>query len=408
MSKSQYDFIVFGATSFVGKILCEYMIAYYGDSQNVSWAAAGRSGSKLEALRASLGPKAQNIPLIVADSSDESSLKNMVSKTGVVISTVGPYALYGEPLVKVCAETGTDYADLTGEIQWARRMASKYEETAKKSGSRIIHCCGFDSIPSDMGVYYLQHHAKSLYGEICTRVKMGVMDVKGGASGGSLASWINIAKEVAENPAIREELNDPYSLCPAGHAFNVKQKNTNCVTFDADFNAWRAPFFMEFINSRIVHRSNALSGNKYGTDFLYSETLLFKKGLLGQLIAIGDAVGMASLMAMLTFKPTRKILEKFVTQPGEGPSLEAQTKGLWDFRFVGETPNGKKIHVKVAGDRDPGYGSTAKMLAQTAICLAKDVSQEDQHGGFLTPATAFGDALIERLVAHAGLTFETL
>ncbi len=409
MSQSKYDFILFGATSFVGKILCEHMVSQYGEDPSVRWAAAGRSESKLNALRNSLGPQAKELPLIVADAADEAALKIMVEQTGVIISTVGPYALYGEPLVKVCAETGTDYCDLTGEAQWVRLMIERYEATAKTSGARIVHCCGFDSIPSDLGVHYLQQQAKSQFGEACHEVKMGVKAMKGGFSGGTVASLINVVKESVANPALRRELANPYSLCPPDHSFNLRQTNIKSATYDSDFKTWLAPFIMAAINTRVVHRSNALSDNEYGTQFRYHEAVLMKKGWQGQLAAIGMASGIAGFLTASALPPTRMILEKYVVpKPGEGPSPEDQKKGFYDLRFLGKTPSGKELKVKVTGDRDPGYGSTAKMLSQTGICLAQDLAKADKPGGFWTPATALGDLLIPRLIANAGLTFDTL
>jgi len=400
---------MFGATSFVGQILSEYMISKYADQENITWAAAGRSKSKLEALRTSLGSKANGLPLIVADAAVESTLKDMVSQTGVIISTVGPYALYGELLVKVCAETGTDYCDLTGEPQWIREMISKYEETAKNSGARIIHCCGFDSIPSDLGVYYLQQQAKAQFGEVCNYIKMGVKATKGGASGGTIASMLNMVKELVAKPSLRKVLANPYSLCPSDHAFSVRQRSNNRPVFDSDFNTWTALFVMAGINTKIVHRTNALSGNEYGSDFRYDEAMLMKKGFKAPLLSVGITTAIASFMALATVKPTRMILEKFILpKPGDGPSPEAQKKGFFDLRFMGKTPNGNKMNVKVTGDRDPGYGSTAKVLAETGILLAIGLSKTDKPGGFWTPASAFGNSLIERLKAQAGLTFETI
>lgn len=409
MHNSQYDFIVFGATSFVGKIMCEYMIAQYGDDKDVRWAAAGRSQSKLEALRTSLGPKAKDLPLIVADAADETALKSMASQTGVIISAVGPFALYGEPLVKVCAETGTDYCDLTGEPLWVRQMISKYDKTAKHSGARIIPCSGFDSIPSDLGVHFLQQQSKSRYGEVCTQVKMGIKGMTLDISGGSISTGINEAKEAGANPELRKELANPYSLCPPDHVFSVKQRRNNIASFDSDFDSWIAPFIMSGINTKIVHRSNALSGNEYGMNFRYDESVLTKKGLKAQIRAIGTAAGIAGFKKLSSIQLPRTIMENWIVpKPGEGPSPEAQKNGYYDFRFIGKTPNGKTIKVKVKGDGDPGYSSTAKIIIQAGLFLAKDLPKRDRDGGFWTPATAFGDPLIERLVAHAGLTFETI
>lgn len=410
MSKAKkYDFIIFGATSFVGQILSAYLINDYAGKEDFKWAAAGRSEAKLKQLRQELGDKAQDLHLVIADAADEAALKKMVAQTKVIISTVGPYALYGEPLVKICAESGTDYCDLTGEVQWVGQMIRKYEKAAQNSSARIVHCCGFDSIPSDLGVYYLQQQALKKFGEPCSEVRMGVKAMKGGISGGTVASMINIVQELTKNPALRKELANPYSLCPVDHAFKARQRNTNKAAFDAEFGSWTAPFLMAGINTRIVHRSNALLDKKYTSDFLYSEAMLMKEGLKGQLQSVAFTSGIAGFMTFAAIKPTRQILEKYVVpKPGEGPDPEAQKKGFYDMRFIGKTASGKKIITKVTGDRDPGYGSTAKMLLQAGLILAKELPQEKKAGGFWTPSTALGDRLIERLVTHAGLTFETL
>ena len=406
MSTPSFDVVAFGATSFVGKILCRYLLEEFGTHGELKWAAAGRSKAKLEELRDSLGAQAGTLPLVVADAADDTSLRKLCASTRVVVSTVGPYALHGEPLVKACAESGTDYCDLTGEVQWIRRMVQRHEATARESGARIVHCCGFDSIPSDMGVHFLQRQAMSRLGAPCTRVKMRVKAMRGGFSGGTVASLMNVVKEAAADPALRKELADPYSLCPGG-APKVRQPDVRSAEFDADFGAWVAPFVMSAINTRIVHRSNALSEQAYGADFVYDEAMLMGRGLKGRLAAAAMAAGLAGFMVAGAVGPLRATLERFVLpKPGEGPSPEAQRKGFFDLRFLGTTADGRQMRTKVTGDRDPGYGSTGKMLGQAAACLALDVDKAATPGGFWTPATIFGDRLIRRLVAHSGLSFE--
>ncbi len=407
MSTPFHDLVAFGATSFVGKILCRYLLEEFGAQGEMKWAAAGRSKAKLEELRSSLGAKAGTLPLVVADAADDASLRKLCASTRVVVSTVGPYALYGEPLVKACAESGTDYCDLSGEVQWIRRMVQRYEATARKSGARIVHCCGFDSVPSDMGVHFLQRQAMKRLGAPCTRVKMRVKAMRGGFSGGTVASLMNVVKEAAADPALRKELADPYSLCPAGSAPNVRQPDVRSAEFDVDFGNWIAPFVMSAINTRIVHRTNALSEQAYGADFTYDEAMLMGSGLNGRFAATAMAAGLAGFMLVGSIRPARAALERFVLpKSGEGPSPEAQRKGFFDFRFVGTTADGRQIRTKVTGDRDPGYGSTSKILGQAAACLALDVDKAATPGGFWTPATIFGDRLIQLLTAHSGLTFE--
>jgi short subunit dehydrogenase-like uncharacterized protein len=403
----KHEIVVFGATSFVGQILCHYLAEQF-DAGELDWAAAGRSPGKLDTLSAALPKTHQDVPLIVADATDETALRELVSKARVVISTVGPYALYGEPLVKVCAESGTDYCDLTGEVQWIRRMIEGYETTAAATGARIVHCCGFDSIPSDLGVHFLQQKALERFGSPCERVKMRVRGMKGGLSGGTVASMMNIARELAADSELRRELANPYSLCPPEHPTDTRQPNVGFAERDEDFDSWVAPFMMGGINTRIVHRSNALAACAYGKDFRYDEAVLTGRGISGRATAMSIASAFGAFMLGASIAPTRWVLEKFVPAPGEGPSPEAQEKGSFDLRFVGKTANGEELRAKVTGDRDPGYGSTAKMLGQAGVCLARDIDKEDTPGGFWTPATIFGDQLIERLRRDAGLTFEVL
>ena len=407
MSTPSHDLVAFGATSFVGKILCRYLWEEFGAQGEMKWGAAGRSKGKLEELRSSLGAKAGALPLVVADAGDEASLRKLCASARVVASTVGPYALYGEPLVKACAESGTDYCDLSGEVQWIRRMVRRYEVTARESGARVVHCCGFDSIPSDMGVHFLQRQAMRQLGAPCTRVKMRVKVMRGEFSGGTVASVMNVIKEAAADPALRKELADPYSLCPAGSAPRVRQPDVRSAEFDADFGAWVAPFVMSGINTRIVQRTNALSEQAYGPDFTYDEALLMGRGLKGRFAATAMAAGLSGFMYAAAVRPARAVLERFVLpKPGEGPSPEVQRTGSFDLRFLGRTADGRQIRTKVTGDRDPGYGSTAKMLGQAAACLALDVDKVATPGGFWTPATIFGDRLIQRLTAHSGLSFD--
>lgn len=397
----QYDLVVFGATGFVGRILCRYLLDQVGE--NGAWAIASRSQAKLNALVSDLG--VNSLPQIIADVTNEDSLRNLCAQTQVVISTVGPYALYGDPLVKVCAETGTDYCDLTGEPQWIRRMIQRYSTTAEQSGARIVHCCGFDSIPSDLGVYYLQQQAKERFGVGCDRIKMRLIAAMGGISGGTAASGINLVKEASGDPTLRQELDNPYSLCTDSSQALEHPPTLVPVQYDEDFQGWVAPFVMAAINTRIVLRSNALLDDAYGKQFQYDEAVLTGPNVTGWLAAQGLSVSLGGMAAAMAFSPTRWLLENtLIPKSGEGPSQAAQEQGFYELRFWGTTAEGQTIQIKVVGDRDPGYGSTAKMLGQAGLCLAEDFPAK--AGGFWTPASMFGDVLIERLVKGAGLTFE--
>lgn len=409
MTSQKYDLIVFGATSFVGNILCQYLSSEYGINDKVRWAAAGRSEGKLEELRNSLGAEAEQLTLLVADAADESSLQALCEQTRVIISTVGPYALYGEPLIKVCAATGTDYCDLTGEVHWVRRMITRHEDKARETGARIVHCCGFDSIPSDMGVWHLQQAAQAQFGAPCETIRMRVKAMRGAASGGTIASMLNITKEAASSPELRKELANPYSICPSDHGFTARQHNVTSPELDPESKQWAAPFIMAGINTRIVHRSNALSGKAYGEDFKYDESMLMGRGAKGRLRATGFVMGLGAFLVGAALKPTRWLMENYMLpKPGEGPSPKAQEAGFYDIRFYGETANGERINTKVTGDRDPGYGSTSKIIAQAGLSLAFDIDKTHRGGGFWTTATVFDQRLIDRLEKHAGLSFSVI
>lgn len=408
MAKTTHQLVVFGATSFVGQILCRYLLQRHGAGGAFSWAMAGRSLAKLQALQAELGPEAAKLPLILADAADETALRQLCGQTRVVISTVGPYALFGSELVKVCAETGTDYCDLTGEVQWIRRMIDAHEATAKASGARIVHCCGFDSIPSDLGVHYLQREAQQRFGAPCTRVKLRIRKLRGGFSGGTVASLMNVMREIAADPALRKLMANPYAVCPDDGCVGPRQPEVMFAQYDEEARSWLAPFVMSGINTRIVHRSNALKAHAYGADFRYDEAMMTGPGFKGRATATGVALGLGGFVAAAALPPTRWLLETYlVPKPGEGPTQDQQDSGSYDFRFYGRTASGQTLLVKVTGDRDPGYGSTGKMLGEAGACLA-ELDKKALPGGFWTPATALGDALVERLRANAGLTFEVL
>ena len=405
MNQKKFDLIVFGATSFVGQILVQYLWKRHGLDGEVKWAIAGRDSAKLDVLKNRLGERARDLPVLLANASNETELQALCAQTRVVVSTVGPYALYGSPLVKVCAETGTDYCDLTGEVQWIARMIEQHEETARQTGARIVHCCGFDSIPSDLGVYFLQQAATEKFAEPCQQVRMRVRKLKGEFSGGTVASMINVTREVAADPALAKKLANPYLISP--NRLPARQPNVSFAEFDPVAQRWLAPFVMAGINTRVVHRSNALQGYGYSKEFKYDEAMMTGAGFKGRLTAMGLASGMAGFLVGAALPPTRWVLEKFVVpKPGEGPSETSQQRGSYDLRFYGTTSKENTLSAKVTGDMDPGYGSTGKMLGEAAVCLARDVG--DKPGGFWTPASLMGDPLLARLQSHAGLKFELL
>lgn len=414
MTQTNYDLVVFGATSFVGQILTRYLAEYFSTQQEqLRWAIAGRSQQKLQDLKSSLGTLGESLPILIADASNQAELNALCAQTRVVVSTVGPYALYGEPLIQACVTNGTDYCDLTGETQWIKKMIEKYESQAQQSGARIVHCCGFDSVPSDMGVYYLQQQAQKQFNAPATQVSMRVKTLKGGASGGTVASLINVIQEAAADPALRKDLVNPYVLCPPDHGNSQRQIYIKTAKFDSDFNAWIAPFVMAAVNERVVHRSNALSGNAYGSNFSYNEAILTGEGLKGRFKALGVVSGLGVFMLAAVSKPVSQLMERYMLpKPGEGPTPEQQRTGRFDLRFIGKTEAGQTLKIKVTGDRDPGYSSTGKMLGQAALSLAidhvKEAKKTGRAGGFWTPATMFDDRFIQRLTKHAGLAFQKL
>ena len=398
----KHDIVIFGATSFVGQILCKYMVDRHGvDGESINWAIAGRNAQKLEAVVESTGA---DVPRIVADAGDADAIAALCASTKLVVSTVGPYALYGSKLVAAVAEAGIDYCDLTGEPQWMQRMIDRYQDRATETGARIVHACGFDSIPSDLGVWYTQQEAIDQLGEPCVSISMGVKAMKGGASGGTVASMMNMMEEVSADPSLRHVLGNPYAIAPKGDRTGPDQPNVTLPQYDDGLDSWLAPFVMAATNTRVVFRTHALLDHQWGDDFTYGEAMMMGEGLGGRAKAMSPSGAMGGLMGAAAVGPMRKMMGRFLPEPGEGPSPDAQEQGFFDIRFHGTTASGAEIMTKVTGDRDPGYGSTSKMLGESALALL----DSDAPGGFWTPATALGDDLISRLVEHAGLTFEVL
>ena len=382
-NEKEFSLVVFGASGFTGRLVAEYLAAQYGD--NLKWAMAGRNEEKLKSVREEVG--AGDVPLIIADSDDEASLKNMVARADVVLTATGPYQLYGEGLFKACAEAGTHYVDLCGEPGWMYDMIGKYQDTASKSGARLVFSCGFDSVPFDLGVQYVQKAAIGKWGEPAGRVRCRVRAMNGEFSGGTAASFKATVKSLETRPELFNVLIDPF--CLAGKA-GPEQPADNKPYEDDVLGAWVAPFIMAAINTKNVHRSNALMGYAYGENFLYDEMMVAGVGDEGK--AVAEFVAKASPLE-----------GENVPQPGEGPSKEKRESGNYDVLFLAEGADGALLKASVKGDMDPGYGSTSKMIAESALCLVQDC--EDLGGGIYTVASAMGDKLVTRLEANAGLTF---
>jgi len=384
----EFDIIVYGATGFTGRLVAEYLVQAY--PSGVRWAMAGRSLSKLQQVQGEIGAPADTA-LIAANSDDPASLTAMCERATVVISTVGPYQLYGSDLVAACAATGTAYVDLCGEPAWMRQMIDAHEAAAKASGARIVFSCGFDSIPFDLGVLTLQDAARAKFGGPAQRVKGRVRIMKGGFSGGTAASLKATLAAAAKNPSILALLINPFALTPG--FTGPSQPKGLLPEYDKTIEAWVAPFIMAPINTKNVHRTNFLlgdgQGKGYGADFVYDEMMV---------AGLGD-IGKAAAEAIARINP---LASDKGPKPGEGPSKEERESGHYDILFIGETPDHKRIECVVTGDRDPGYGSTSKMITESALCLVRDVAGE---GGIWTPGALMGATLRDRLAAKAGLTF---
>ncbi|MFT6277188.1 MAG: short subunit dehydrogenase-like uncharacterized protein [Halioglobus sp.] len=386
-NEREFGIIVYGATGYTGKLVCEYLHAQYGTDSDVKWAMAGRSLEKLEAVRADLGIS-EAIPLVVADASSLDSIESLVSRTKVVLTTVGPYQLYGSDLVAACAKAGTDYVDLCGEPAWMHEMITAHGDAAKASGARIVFSCGFDSVPFDLGILFLQEAAQTQLGAVATRVKGRVRTMKGAFSGGTLASFKATMAAAGKDRNLIAILMNPFSLTEG--FTGPEQPPGTTPQYDETLESWAAPFVMATINTKNIHRSNYLLSHQYGEDFVYDEMMLTGPGEQGE--AMANAVAADTSMAEDT------------TQPGEGPTKEERENGRYDVLFVGTTADGQSIRASVQGELDPGYGSTSRMIAESAICLL--LNPELASGGIWTPASALGTPLISRLQEYAGLTFK--
>jgi short subunit dehydrogenase-like uncharacterized protein len=398
-----FDLIVFGATGFTGRLVAEYLNTTYGVDGDVSWAMAGRNLDKLAEVRRLIGaPDA--LPLIAADASDAAALAGLVRRAKVIITTVGPYQRHGEALVTACAQAGTDYVDLCGEPGWMAQMIPRLDAPARASGARVVFSCGFDSIPFDLGVVFLQDEALHRFGKPLRQVHGRVRTMKGGMSGGTLASALATIEQMGRDPVLARTMADPFALTPGFRG--PPQPEGEAAAYDELAHCWTAPFIMAAINTKNVHRTNALRGHPWGRDFVYDERMATGDGAVGKQRAKALARATWVQNALLGFGPTRTLLSRFaLPKPGEGPGRQKRDNGRYDVLFVGQTADGRTLRASVKGDRDPGYGSTSKMIAETALCLVTDIGRDATGGGVWTPGAAMGLALASRLQARAGLTF---
>ena len=401
-----FDLIVFGATGFTGRLVAEYLFQSYGAGAGpgaIRWAMAGRSASKLAEVRRMIGAP-DSLPLITADAGDPAAMAALVRQAQAVITTVGPYQRYGQTLVRACAEGGTDYVDLCGEPAWMAQMIPQLQGPAHASGARIVFSCGFDSIPFDLGVMFLQHAAQQRMGAPLARVQGRVKSMRGGMSGGTVASALATFEQAGRDPTIAKLMADPFALTPGFRG--PDQPDGETAAFDKLAQAWTGPFVMATINTKNVHRSNALRGHPWGRDFQYDERLITGKGLKGRLAALALAASSRAQALLLGFGPSRRLLQKVaLPKPGDGPSAQARLTGRYDLRFYGQAADGRVLQASVKGDRDPGYGSTSKMISEAALCLVQDVGRSATPGGVWTAGAAMGLALVRRLEARAGLRF---
>ena len=410
MSDREFDIVLFGATGFTGKLVAEYLAGRM--ERPGRWAIAGRNPKKLEAVKKGLvdrDARLADLTILLADGHDDTTLDALVPRARVVCTTVGPYGQHGRRLASACARHGTHYCDITGEVPFIRASIDDNHAKATETKARIVHCCGFDSIPSDLGVFVCWDHAKKKGGSL-SWAKCFVGEMRGTASGGTAATMLAIVEEATRDAKVRKLLGNPHALdpvVPRGRRRDPFESDVRGVAFDSDIDRWTAPFVMATINTRIVRRSHALIG--YGDGFRYRESMSLPKGPRGFVAATAVSAGTAAFAIGAALPPTRALLARFVLpKAGEGPSKEVRDAGHFTFRLIAEGTGtdgaALRATATVKGTSDPGYGETAKMLGESALCLAEDDAKLEPRYGVLTPASAMGMTLVERLRA-AGMTF---
>lgn len=395
----EFDIIVWGASGFTGRLVAQYLHAQYGS--DLKWAMAGRSQSKLDSVRAQVAD--DSVPVIIADSHDEQSLDVMVQRCKVILTTVGPYGKYGAALVAACVKHRTHYCDLAGEVPWMRQMIDTHHEVARANGTKIVHTCGFDSVPSDMGVFYTQQQVIARTGQPASMINMRVKAFKGGMSGGTYASLGDAIEKATKDRSQFRTLIEPYSLNPAGEQDGPDQRDLQSVVYDKISKSWIYPFIMAGINTKVVRRSHALSAYPWGRDFRYDEAIMSGDGIGGRIKGLIAASMLGIIMMAKPGSLLKKVIDRFLPDPGEGPDATSRAAGFYNMRFYATLHDGSVAMAKVTGDMDPGYGSTSKMMAECGVCLARDETPD--VAGVLTPSVAMGEPLLKRLEANAGLTF---
>ncbi len=402
--KLEFDIVLWGGSSFVGKLVAEHLHQKYGVDGQIRWAIGGRNQRKLEDTRAWLGDGAEGLPIIVGDARDRQFLGAMVENTKVVLSTVGPYALYGKELIEACAASGTDYCDLAGEIPFVREMIDRHAAESRASGARILNCCGVDSLPSDLGVRTLNEIANKQFGCGLAHVTTEVKSFKGLFSGGTISSLGGMHNDAARDDKVAAILDNPYAICPPGRRRGVTQPDISAVR-RSESGAWLGPFFMAIVNTRVVHATNAHLNYPYGTDFTYDEGWDVGSRRAAILVALVSRM----FYRAYRFAPVRAFLNATVLpKPGKGPSRKSREEGEFEFHFIAQARSGHRLMLAVSGDRDPGYGSSSRMIGEVAVCLTRDLPKSDLSGGFWTPGAAIADKIIPRLIENAGMKFDLL
>jgi len=402
-SSRENDLVLYGATGFVGRLIAAYLAEHAPAGMRVG--LAGRSTSRLEAVRSQLPAAAHGWALIEADSGDADSIAALAANTRVLFTTVGPYAKHGLPVVEACARAGTHYADLAGEVSFIREAIDRYDALARTTGARIVHSCGYDSVPSDLAVLLLHQAAEADGAGGLAEVQL-VAKAKGGLSGGTLESMRGQLDAVRSSTALRSLAADPYALSPdrTREPTTPQPPDAGPARRSAD-GTWTAPFIMAPFNTRIVRRSNALQGWAYGRSLQYGEVMGVAPGPAGAVIARAMALGLRAFTGAMAFPPTRRVLDRCLPAPGAGPSISTQRAGWFHSQVTARTEDGQRYQAIAAGPGDPGYAATAVMAGETALALALDGDRLPTAKGSLTPATALGNVLIQRLRA-AGHTYE--
>ena len=395
----EHDIVVYGASGFVGVLTARYLLEHAPPGTRI--ALGGRSREKLEQTRASLGAAGAGWPLVVADSQDRPAVEALAASTRVVATTVGPYLRLGLPLVVACAGAGTNYADLCGEVLFMRRAIDAAHALATSTGARIVHTCGFDSIPSDLGVMLLHEAAAAGGHGDLEDTTLVVKAIRGGASGGTVDSLRTSIDAGRRDPSIRRLVADPYALSPDRSAEPDLggEGDPVGVVHDPELGGWLAPFLMGSINTRVVRRSNALQGHVYGRRLRYRELMAMGRGPFGAAVATGVASGMAAFQAGMAFPPTRALLDLVLPDPGQGPDEAARDAGFFEIETHARTSGGALLRCEMRAQGDPGYKATAVMFGESALALALDGGRLPDAAGVLTPATAMGTVLADRLRA---------